>query len=445
MNIKIKIVFITIIFLGLFGLAESSLAAPCVDGQNGCLFGWNSAGDSGQNWTGWSWSNNTDSYNSPGWIKNGALDLGGGDWRPRSSIKNDSGSGATAVLDNTTRAPSTSQGSCLKITNPGIQNCPNAYGRCSASWWIENPNNTMFQLGLTNNNTNRLDYYAKYNNAPTGLPNNLSSTVEIGTYLFPDDYVTSGYEIWHFYHQMEVANDVWMHVVLDRHPQHAREGGDNPPVDNPLCANSHSACTGTFATSYYHNFTSLYHDILGATGTTSFWIDEMKFGQTSQPENDISISTVWVAYRASDNHWLLFWDDSSFVSGYNDYTGSTFEIKWSASPITNGNYSSANAITPLYNAGSGCSSCVSRSNNWTVYAYTEFQLPSGTETNNNKLYFAIKDISISGGHKGDYPLNNGDGHNAPNSNIHTIDYNLRPDSGGSDTIAPSAPSGLSVQ
>lgn len=456
---KITSIFscLLIVFLLIFWPNITAMAAGCsdMDSSTGCLFGWNDPGDTGQTWTGWSWSTNTDSYGDIGWIKNGAVDFGGGDWRPRSFIKGDSGTGSTAMLDNTTHAPSTSSGSCLEISNPGTQSCSSAWGKCSASWWVNLPNNTMYSLGLTNNNTNRLDYYVKYHGAASGLPSNMQDTVEIGTYLFPDNNITSGNEIWHYYHQMDVANDVWMHVLLDRHPQHARDatGVLNPPVDNPVCADGTTTC-GNKASSYYHNFSSIYFDLLGSSGATTVWLDEMKFLQTTQPENDISISTVWIAYRSSDDHWLLFWDDSSFNSvystngshdsTYNDDAGSTFEIRWSTGPITNANFSSATLITPLYNAGIGCSSCVSRQNPEYPWAYTEFQLQAGTETNNNHLYFAIKDISVAGQHGGVYPLTYGDGHNAPSSNIHTIDYNIRPDSGGSDTVPPAAPSGLSV-
>jgi hypothetical protein len=84
-------------------------------------------------------------------------------------------------------------------------------------------------------------------------------------------------------------------------------------------------------------------------------------------------------------------------------------------------------ITPeYYKYGSNY---VRRPDTWSVYAWTQFTLPAGTETNFNKIYFALKDVSATA---------NGDGHNAPTGNIRTIDYQIRTGSAATPKI-PSAP------
>src|SRR4030095_12661674 len=94
--------------------ASSAFADPST------LFDWNAPGDSGHNFTGWTWTSNADGYNNRGWKRNDAVDYGGGgDWRPRSFIKDDSGDGTgltDASIDATQRAPSTSTGGSLKLT-----------------------------------------------------------------------------------------------------------------------------------------------------------------------------------------------------------------------------------------------------------------------------------------------------------------------------------------
>jgi hypothetical protein len=59
-----------------------------------------------------------------------------------------------------------------------------------------------------------------------------------------------------------------------------------------------------------------------------------------------------------------------------------------------------------------------------------------------KIYFAIKDVSVAGGHIGTtWPYNRsaGDAHDAPSNNITLVDYDL------SATIKPKRPEGLTVQ
>ncbi|MGB5052698.1 MAG: LamG-like jellyroll fold domain-containing protein, partial [Caldilineaceae bacterium] len=163
---------------------------------------------------------------------------------------------------------------------------------------------------------------------------------------------------------------------------------------------------------------------------TAYWIDEMEFSQTSELENDISISSVWVGYWATTGKWEIGFEDNSFNSvGYNNNSQSTFEIRYSVSPITNANYSSATLITPIYNLnGTGR---INRPNTWKKPTWTQFSLPSLVVQNNSKIYFAIKDVSSTA---------SGDGHNAPSSNIRTIDYNIRPSE--PDTEPPTSPTSL---
>jgi hypothetical protein len=128
-------------------------------------------------------------------------------------------------------------------------------------------------------------------------------------------------------------------------------------------------------------------------------------------------------------------DDSMSESVLTAGSHSTYEIRYSTSPITNANFTSATLIAPeLYatSVNAGLGGRIQRTTTDSKPAWTQFAIPSGTVSANSKLYFAVKDVSATG---------SGDGHNSPNSNIKTIDYSL---TSSSDTTAPSAPSGLSV-
>jgi hypothetical protein len=165
----------------------------------------------------------------------------------------------------------------------------------------------------------------------------------------------------------------------------------------------------------------------------------MKFWQQTQPENETSITSIYVGYWPSTKIWEVGFNDLSFGTQYTQYSDSTkskFEIRWSLNPITNTNWSSANTIIPEYWAF-GSTHSFRRPNPWKSVAWTRFSLPPGTGSNNATIYFAVKDTSS---------IADGDGHNAPTDNIKTIDYSLGPSSGGTpiDTIPPGAPTGLRI-
>ena len=119
-----------------------SLVALGGSARAATLYDWNAPGDSGHTWTGWTWTTNADGYNSPGWKRSDAIDYGGGgDWRPRTFMKSDCGSGTDANIDTTIRAPSTSSGGSLKLSNPG----PND----ATCWWGWVGSDTFARLGYT--------------------------------------------------------------------------------------------------------------------------------------------------------------------------------------------------------------------------------------------------------------------------------------------------------
>ena len=370
---------------------------------------------SGTNFPGWTWfPNGADDYGNPGWRKNDGQFLSGGtDWKPRQFMKADCGGSTLATIDTAERAPSTASGGSLKVYNNST----------ACWWWIMDDN--YGRKGFANATTNRWSYYVKYAGAPD--PGFKSSdpdgvNIEIGTYLFPDGHPEAGQEIGHWYHQMAVSNGAWLHVLLDRHPQHER-GSQVVPKDNPAGSTN----------PYYQKFITFYFDVLPYNfSAMNYWIDEIEWYTELNAENDISISTVWVGYWAGTDTWQIQFKDSSWGSSYNDNAVGTYEIRYAAAPITNATWNAATPITPLHWATAG-SGRIRRPNPWKDLAWTDFTLPNSFESANGHIYFAIKDVSSTA---------NGDNHNSPSSDVKTIDYWLKL---SGDKIPPLAPTGLTVK
>ncbi len=405
-----KRIFFVATLLVVFGIVSTAHAAPLYDYSAG----------SGTSWPGWTWfPNGADDYGNPGWRKdNGQFVSGNSDWRPRSFAKQDYGNSTLATIDPNTRAPSTATGGSLSIYDTGSSS---KYQACW--WWV--PSSNFVTAGYADSTTNRWSFYVQYsglNDPALSSSDPTTYNVEIGTYLYPDGQLTgSSTEIDHFYHQLTVPNGAWLHVLLDRHPQHQR-GVQPEPSDNPDGPTN----------PYYAKFSTFYFDIPYAQSQlTSYNVDELEWYTQTQPENDISISSVWVGYWNGTNRWEIGFADSSWGGNYNDSSVGTYEIRYSNAPITNANFSSATLITPLYNGSGGR---IRRPNSWKHVAWTAFQLPATFQASNNHVYFALKDVSA---------IANGDGHDSPSPYIKTIDYYLSP--GSSTTGTPAAPSQLIVQ
>lgn len=203
-------------------------------------------------------------------------------------------------------------------------------------------------------------------------------------------------------------NGAWIHYQLNQHPDHQRgASGSLNPVNNPAFP--------TYGKNYFENFSYWYFAwSKGAGGSTTpytWYLDNVYLYTQTQPENE-GVGALWVGYWTG-RYWEIGFNDLSFPAR-DATTISTFEVRWSTSPITNENYGSANNITPQY--FSYQTNKIRNPNQYAPYLWTRFTLPAGTETDNDKIYFAIKDVSATA---------NGDGHDAPDNNIRTTDYTLR--------------------
>jgi len=378
-------------------------------------------GGSGHTWPGWTWRTDASGWGEKGWQKDSGESISG-TWYPRSHEKTDYGNRSDADIG-TSLPPYKSSGNTLKIYNTSGT-------KYAAWWWIYDDNYGAY--GYADNTTNRLEFYAYYQNL-NEFVNVSNSTIEdwslhFATYLcwpgggLGGDGCPTEADGQHYYHHITAHNGAWIKTQINRHPDHKR---DSIPVINPTD-------NPASPKDYFQYMNTFYFETTATTSAPSYWLDDMVFRTETQAENEISISNLWIGYWSSTDKWEIGWADPSFGGSYGDSSVSTFEIRYSTSPITNVNFSSATIIEPDY-FEYGTTNRVRRPNPWVIQGWTRFSIPNSVESENNLIYFAIKDVSSTA---------NGDGHNAPSGNIRTINYNLRP--GGAPPPPPPPPLAVST-
>ncbi|GAA6204827.1 hypothetical protein NBRC116600_16240 [Thalassotalea sp. SU-HH00458] len=401
------------------------------------LLNWNDGSD--QHLAGWTWHDDI-AYGNPGWLLNDEGPLGGGEqykwgWGGRSFNKGDYGKQNSALIDITDRSPSTNSGGSLQVfeTEDSTDH--------RSTWWMWYDGKPLSERAITHAKTDRMSFYLKAEGMnplnDDGGKESIGTNFHIGTYLCWDteepSYGTGdgcpyeGPGNQHYYHYLGISPGAWVHVLLDQYPQHIR-GKTRTLTNNPT--------KDKYNKNYFEQLSRFYFEIRNQNSQkTNFRVDELKFYSSTdmaEPlQNEESISSLWVGYWPENNVWEIGFHDQSHQT-YNDDNNSTFEIRWSTSPITNANFSQASVIKPLfYNGakyvGENAEHLIRRPNGWNSNVWTRFELPSDIVQNYIKVFFAVKDVSVKGEHIGtNWPYNKGDGHDAPTSNIKIIDYYLRP-------------------
>ena len=448
-NIKMVSFVIAVSVLFIFDYSHFAFA------QRSYLFKWDEG--SGTNMPGWTYypeGNNTITSGHPGWVNNTAWDVVNGQQGPgpRTFELGGYGSNNLAEIITDDIAPSTSTGGAFKIyENPNTLD--SATHQCTWWQWYDGVGLGMSPRTVTDGDTDRWSFYIKVhaNDAMDGV-NKHGTAFHIGTYLCDntglptygtgDGCPYEGPGNTHYYFYTFYQPDIWIHTLLDRHPTHLRNSfiaGDDPAYIHP----PNDSQNNPHPMHFYEHLHQFYMEIRDAQESeTNYVLDEMYFYSTQDSteevepnQNDDSVTSLWIGYDPTSGKWYTGWQDESYetISGENtnDNTNSTFEIRWSTSPITNANYDDANVVSPEWFSGPEHTSYpngVRRQDAWSVRIWTRFDLPPGTEDTHNHLYFAIKDVSVAGGNLGtQWPWNKPDGHDAPSPYIKTIDYYIRPD------------------
>lgn len=238
---------------------------------------------------------------------------------------------------------------------------------------------------------NRLSFYLKLpdevTNGPGGTGNPPRVTAGIGPYN------GSGGHWYHFFYN---HGGGWTHILADAHPQHNNSYSDASRYPYP------SYSLRNLGIDYYNTMFRWYlscGDYDGiATPSYSVWIDEIEFYYDSEPQNNETINSPSVTYHNDTKQFEIGFNDKYKNNGY---SLSTYELRYSFSPITNSNWSNATPAKILADSrfAIGARSDGKFAKWWPYYqsVWAPFRLANSTDeeklTVGVRVYFAIKDIS----------------------------------------------------
>lgn len=210
----------------------------------------------------------------------------------------------------------------------------------------------------------RLSFYIKL---PEGYPLGNDYNFHVGTYtkdpINGDPYQAGS----HYYHYFNIpGTGMWTKIVCNQHPTH-RTGVSGDPGNNPTAP----------SWDYFDGLTRFYLDMQPESPIALPWtgyIDEFKFYSISEPENDETVNSISCSYFGM-GHFQIGWHSDGLP-----YNNHKFEVRYSTSPITNANYSSA-TVCP--------NSPYTLAPNAYHWIKAEFTISVKEST---RYYFAIKDI-----------------------------------------------------
>lgn len=252
--------------------------------------------------------------------------------------------------------------------------------------------------------TNRLSVYIWMPNGLSigegGYATPVARTISMGPYsdvplvdIDPTD--TSGGRIGgHFYNDFGINGGGWIHVMLDGHPQH--NNGFSNSSYYPFPSSSFRDIGSSYFTNMYRFYITSGKYNGFETPKFSIYIDDMEFVNDTEPQNNETINGVAILYNQTTQTFEVAFNDK-YKNNANSY--STYELRYSFSPITNANWSSA---TPAYMQEHTGFHILANSNGlfqkwWPYYqsVWAGFKL-SPTDMSNltsgTTVYFAVKDI-----------------------------------------------------
>ncbi len=234
---------------------------------------------------------------------------------------------------------------------------------------------------------NRMSFYIKL---PDGYPLANDYNFHVGTYTrdpINGDPFQNGD---HYYHYFNITgSNYWTKIVCNTHPNH-QVGVKVDPGNDPV------------PWGYYNGFTRFYLDMQPQSPVPLPWtgyVDEIKFYYVDEPENDDTINSISCIYFGN-GRFQIGWHGNSQYS----HNGHRYEVRYSNTPITNANYSSATVVP------GGPFRRTPESVNFMKAGFTINNVKEGS-----RYFFAIKDIDsgIPYVSKIDYLVNGSTGDNSP--------------------------------
>lgn len=217
----------------------------------------------------------------------------------------------------------------------------------------------------------------------------------------------------HWYHVYNLQGGGWIHVLVDGHPQHNNSFHSASLYPYPS-SSVRDMGYGYFATIYRWYFSVVNPYGYTAEAPYSVWLDEIEFYNDTEPQNNETINSPAVGYYPERRVFEIGFQDKY---ANNQYSYSTYEVRYSFDQITNKNWLQA---TPVhiqaderinYGIAENKSGKFEKMNSYYRSVWASFRLANKEDEERlkpgAKIYFAIKDISQVGGN-GPVPV---DGHN----------------------------------
>lgn len=217
----------------------------------------------------------------------------------------------------------------------------------------------------------------------------------------------------HWYHVYNLQGGGWIHVIVDGHPQH------NNAFHNASLYPYPSSSVRDMGYDYFSTMYRWYFAVVNPYGQTaeapySLWLDEIEFSNDAEPQNNETINSPAVGYYP---------DRAVFEIGFNDkyannqYSYSTYEVRYSFEQITNNNWQQASPVhiqaddRMSYGIAENRQGRFEKFNSYSRSVWAPFKVASAQDearlTPGTTVYFAIKDVSQVDGN-GQIPV---DGHN----------------------------------
>lgn len=252
---------------------------------------------------------------------------------------------------------------------------------------------------------NRLSFYVwlppELGNGAGGYLVPPSRTISVGPYsnvptkdVFPLD-VSDSRIGGHWYHDFSINGGGWVHLMIDGHPQH------NNGFSNASLYPYPSKSIRDISKSYFENLYRFYFTTGKYDGFSvpkyNIFVDNLEFLNDIEPQNNETINGLAISFKPGNRSFEI-----SFNDKYKDnqYSYSTYEVRYSFQPITNTNWAESRPVQVLPHTGFTIdASSNGRFDKNTPYyqlVWAPFKLDNIGESlleNGKTIYFAVKDVS----------------------------------------------------
>ncbi|MBI2567507.1 MAG: hypothetical protein HYV63_10790 [Candidatus Schekmanbacteria bacterium] len=260
---------------------------------------------------------------------------------------------------------------------------------------------------------NRLSFYVR---APATLRNDgesrhVAATMSVGPYsyipkvdLYPPGHpqlndLSEPDVTGHWYHELYTNGGDWAHVLLDGHPVHNNSFSDASLYHYP------GRAIRDLGVLYFNNLFRWYVTFRPYTGigTAAYpvWLDEVVFTTDSEPQNDETIASPAVTFRADSGLWEVSFNDKYKSEGYGY---GTYELRYAFAAITNASFAAATPAliqaAPQFEIEATDTGRFRKYSSGYNAVWAAFRLQPSDEASvgaGTTVYFALKDVSQQDG------------------------------------------------